>query len=266
MADEQTKTEDDRGRWAEFLVCLTFFSRLPVPKVDHDVDMSEAWWAAPLTGAIIGLVAALVLAFLVGLGMTPFLAAVFAVATLLVTTGALHEDGLSDVVDGFGGGATKDRKLEIMRDSRVGSYGAAAIGLSLMARVAALTTLAEAGGWAAAVSLIVSGAVSRYACVLVPRALPPAREDGLGHDIGVISSAAMTRGAIACIAMIVLGWALGVPLFALVFASIATTGVALAAISLAKSQVGGYTGDVQGAVQQATEIAFLSVLVMALAR
>ena len=128
----------------DLLACLRFFTRLPLPALPFDQsphappDMARIALMAPVAGAIIGAIAALALAIANLLGMPPLLGAALAIAALVIATGALHEDGLADVADGFGGGATRARKLEIMRDSRVGAYGAAALALALILRVAAL--------------------------------------------------------------------------------------------------------------------------------
>ena len=118
---------------------LRFFTRLSVsaPALAAPLDIPRIAWAAPVAGAVVGLVGALVLALTALLGLPPLLRAGLATAALVAATGALHEDGLADVADGFGGGATRARKLEIMRDSRIGAYGAIALALSLILRVGA---------------------------------------------------------------------------------------------------------------------------------
>ena len=107
------------------------------------------------------------------------------------TTGALHEDGLADVADGFGGGATRARKLEIMRDSRIGAYGAIAIALALILRVGALAAALDGGFWRAALSLMLVAALSRAAALTPLALLPPARADGAGAAAGRLDSNAL---------------------------------------------------------------------------
>src|SRR6516165_4237398 len=108
---------------------LRFFTRLRVgaPTPEVALDMDRIAWAAPVAGAVVGLIGALVLALTAPLGLPPLLRAGLATAALVAATGALHEDGLADLADGFGGGSTRERKLEIMRESRIGAYGAAAL-------------------------------------------------------------------------------------------------------------------------------------------
>ena len=131
---------------------LRFFTRLRVgePEPSAPLDIDRIAWAAPVAGVVVGLIGALVLALTTLLGLPPLLRAGLATAALVVATGALHEDGLADVADGFGGGATRARKLEIMRDSRIGAYGAIAIALALILRVGALAAALDGGFWRAA--------------------------------------------------------------------------------------------------------------------
>ena len=130
---------------AEFLIALRFLTRLPVPFV-RTLDppaLSQAMRMFPLAGALVGLMtgAALVLA---NLALLPqFFAAAAAMAVGALVTGALHEDGLSDVADGFGGGSSREQRLDIMRDSRIGAYGALALGLVILARAALFVALLE---------------------------------------------------------------------------------------------------------------------------
>ena len=133
---------------------------------------------------MVGLIGALVLALTTLLGLPLILRAGLATAALVVATGALHEDGLADVADGFGGGATRARKLEIMRDSRVGAYGAIAIALALILRVGALAAALDGGFWRASLSLMLVAALSRAAALTPLALLPPARVDGAGAAAG----------------------------------------------------------------------------------
>jgi len=112
---------------SRFWTCLRFYTRLPTPAdagAHAPPDFEASDWALPLVGALVGVLAGAALLIAMRLGLSPTLAATVAVATMALVTGALHEDGLADFVDGIGGGATPERKLEIMRDSRLGAYGA----------------------------------------------------------------------------------------------------------------------------------------------
>ena len=184
---------------------------------------------------------------------------------MLLLTGALHEDGLADMADGFGGGRDPPRKLEIMRDSRIGAYGALAIGLALMLRVAALAGLADRGGLGLAAAGLVTAAAASRGLGLMPMALlAPARPDGLGHGAGRLPAGVFPAASVIAI---VLGLALpawaGIPLPRAAMALGLATLAAAATTSVARRQIGGVTGDVAGACQQLCEIALLLGLLTA---
>jgi adenosylcobinamide-GDP ribazoletransferase len=252
----------------DLIACLRFFSRLPLParpsqQTPHGrPDLSRLARMAPIAGAVIAAIGALVLALAHGLGLPPLICATLAVSALVIATGALHEDGLADVADGFGGGATRERKLEIMRDSRIGAYGAAALTLSLILRVAALGALLEHGLSQAAAGLILAGAASRAFALLPLALLSPARPDGLGAGAGRLEmSGAWAAGGAALLVAAALGLGalgLGRALLALAAALLA----ALAMTAIARRQIGGQTGDVAGAAQQLAEIACLCGLLI----
>lgn len=261
MPDDSDSTQAPRGfvrGWLDDLhLAAGFLTRItPPPTGDAGGrPLAQAARAFPLVGAFVGLGAALVYALADGLGLTAPLAAVCALAALVLATGALHEDGLADVADGFGGGATRDEKLAIMRQGASGAFGVIAVALGIVARVAALAALATPGVVAAA--LVVSGAASRAAIPAVMRRLPAARADGLGAAAGVPAQNDVIVGLVIAgiAALALLGF--GAAVVALAFGALAAAGVAL----LARRQIGGFTGDVLGAVQQATEIAILLALV-----
>jgi adenosylcobinamide-GDP ribazoletransferase len=243
---------------------LRFFSRLPTPRRSADAEFSLARvsWSIPIAGALIGALGALAFAIADLLRLPPFVAAGLAVATLALATGALHEDGLADVADGFGGGKTREAKLAIMRDSRIGAYGAVALILSLTLRVAALAALGRSGLAAVAASLILSGAASR-AGALVPLALlPAARPDGAGAGAGRLQRDDLIAAglSLACVALLVGFTRLGVgrALLGCLVAAAASFGMS----ALARRQIGGQTGDVAGAAQQVGEIGCLCALLI----
>ena len=236
---------------------LRFFSRAPIgrPLLTQALDLNRIAWAAPVTGALIGLAAGFVLAFSTLLGLPAFVRAALATSALVAATGALHEDGLADVADGFGGGATRARKLEIMRDSGIGAFGAAALGLALILRVAALSAALAFGFWHAAAALILVAALSRAGALTPLALLPPARTDGTGAAAGRLDPGALVA---AWGAAVVIACVLGLGLFGLAHAlaaTIASGAAAWAMTDLARRQIGGQTGDVAGAAQQCAEIA-----------
>jgi adenosylcobinamide-GDP ribazoletransferase len=236
---------------------LRFFTRLPVGRATgaESLDIDRIAWAAPIAGAVAGLIGALVLALTAALGLPPILRAGLATAALVAATGALHEDGLADAADGFGGGATRAAKLEIMRDSRIGAYGALALTLALILRVGALTAALDGGSWRASFSLILVAALSRAAALTPLALLAPARADGAGAAAGRLDSNAL---AAAWGSALAIAFALGLAGPGLahgLFALLMTGAAALLIAALARRAIGGQTGDVAGAAQQCGEIA-----------
>ncbi len=233
-------------RWAELIAAFTLLTRVPVSKLSAThPPVSACAWAYPIVGAGVGAVGALVLVTAMRLGMPQPLAAVWAVAAITLVTGALHEDGLADTADGFGGGRTIERKLLIMRDSRIGSYGAMALGFSLLARTAAIALSPRP-----ATALVLSAILARGAILAPALLLRPARPDGLAASLAAGSRAPMLAGlAIAAVTAI-----------ATPAAAIAALASGLVVTALAWRQIGGYTGDVLGATEQLAECAALAAL------
>jgi adenosylcobinamide-GDP ribazoletransferase len=234
---------------------ILFCTRLPLGSAGaiEGKELARASWALPVAGAIPGLLGALVywLAWL--LALSPASAAVLAVAATLLVTGGLHEDGLADTADGFGGGRSRERKLEIMRDSAIGTYGVCALATSLALRWSALAALADPLHVAAA--LVAAHVAARAVLPIFMRLVGPARSDGLSATAG-----RPPRGSVAAAAglgAIGLGICIG-PLGAIACIVL----LALAALTLgwlALRQIGGQTGDVVGALEQASEVLVLLV-------
>lgn len=244
---------------ADIAACIGFYTRIVVPQPEPQPDMTdahafaEAQWAAPLAGALVGLVVGIVAWLALAVGLPAPLAAIFALASGIVVTGALHEDGLADMADGLWGGKDRESKLAIMRDSRIGSYGVLALGLSLIARWAALASLAAISPLAVLIAAIAAHAASRATLPALMHALPSARTDGLSANIGNINPAtAGIAGAIGAIFLLPGGFS-----FALISALLIAV-IAFLIARLALAQIGGQTGDILGATQQFGEIAVLS--------
>lgn len=244
----------------DVLICLRFYSRLPLiagPSGDPPPDFARIAPALPVAGALIGALAAAALIIARLCHLSPLIAALCAIAALVFATGALHEDGLADVADGFGGGATREAKLAIMRDSRIGTYGALALCLSVLLRAAAIAGLVERSLLLAALALVFAGAVSRVAGLTPMLTLAPARADGVAVRAAPPSREAFTRAVAVVAGLALMPWAAGAGAVQLVVAFIvAFAGAALVA-SLARNQIGGYAGDVLGAAQQGAEMAIL---------
>jgi adenosylcobinamide-GDP ribazoletransferase len=248
---------------ADLFLCLRFCSRLPLPVLGSEDaphglgSFAQAVRVLPLAGAIIGGLAAAALVVASTLGLSPPLASALAIGAMVLLTGALHEDGLTDCADGFGGGKSREQKLEIMRDSRIGTYGAVALALTLYLRVESLAELATRSGALAGVTLIAAAAVSRTAALVPTMLLPPARIDGLGHAAGRPDNRSFLI-AVAIAALVALApIPAGADPRAALIALAAAAGVAVGATGLAQRQIGGQTGDVAGAVQQLSELTVL---------
>ncbi|GLK81306.1 adenosylcobinamide-GDP ribazoletransferase [Methylopila turkensis] len=241
---------------------LRFFTRLSPPERFGARDGAGLFdgvaAAAPLAGAAVGAAAGAVLAAGLWLGLGSLPAAAFAIAAAVALSGALHEDALADVADGFGGGRTREAKLAIMRDSAVGSYGASALALALIARVALAAELGERLGVEAAFAIAAAAIVARPVAFAPAALLPPARADGAGHAARPSVRAVLTGGFLAA-ALAMLAAGLGPGLAAAVAATMAALGVT----ALARRQIGGVTGDVCGAAAHVAEIAALAALVAA---
>ncbi|MFC6491284.1 adenosylcobinamide-GDP ribazoletransferase, partial [Nitratireductor sp. GCM10026969] len=179
-------------------------------------------------------------------------AAAIALGASMLLTGALHEDGLADLADGFGGGKSRDEKLAIMRDSRIGTYGVLALGITLLVRWTALSALAAHGGGTAVLGLVAAHAASRALMPLFMQRVPPAREDGLSAGTGRI------EGQTAFAALLI-----GLVLLILMGPGVAVLAAVLLALwfwileRLCRHQIGGQTGDVLGTLQQGGEAAVL---------
>ncbi len=249
---------------ADVGAALGFFSRIPVARgaahgaEDHRQPLAEAVRALPVAALAIALAPATLLVLAAALGFSPTVAAVLAVAALVAVTGALHEDGLADIADGFWGGRDKARILEIMRDSRIGTFGTLALVLASLLRVALLAEAVTAAGAGGAAILLLATAVASRTVLLYPWvALPPARRDGLAVAYGA-PRLAVFRVAVAT--GLVLSAVLVVPFTLAGFLAgvVAAAAAASLVARLADARIGGHTGDVLGATQQLGEIAFLA--------
>jgi adenosylcobinamide-GDP ribazoletransferase len=228
-------------------------TRLPVGRLAEGAEPARGLWAYPVIGALIGALGAGCYALGRALGLGAPLAAIWTLAVLLVATGALHEDGLADAADALGGGGTAERRLAILRDSRIGTFGALALMLAVGTRVAALATLTPDAAFAA---LVAAGALGRAAMLLPVLLLRPARAEGLGASLGGRSDVTVWQGlglgALLAFAALPVRPAAGAILLA------ALAGLSVAA--LARRRLGGYTGDVLGAGSVIAECLVLTLL------
>ena len=247
-------SENDTGpmQLSDVTEALMLLTRLPVnAKANRGVAGAWAW---PLAGAAVGAIGALIGLIAMAVGLGAGLAAAFALAGMIATTGALHEDGLADCCDGFWGGPTPDRRLDIMKDSRIGTYGVLALVVSGLMRWAALSALFAQG--LVVGPLLAVAILSRAPMVAIMGLGRPARRNGLAGSMGQpdrdqISLAWVVAGICALISF-------G---FSAIVLAICAAGAGYVVYRVAHSKVGGQTGDVLGASQQVAEIIMLSALV-----
>jgi adenosylcobinamide-GDP ribazoletransferase len=244
---------EDRAE--ELKASILFSTRFPLARATPVAGsaIAQAAWAFPAAGVLVGLIGALVYALAHRAGLPPWPAAALTVAATLLATGCLHEDGLADTADGFGGGKTREQKLDIMRDSRIGTYGVCALALSILLRASALASLADPAlvFWA----LIAAHGASRAAMMVFMFVVPPARGDGLSFDAGRPPRDTVAIAGALGIVLLALGLGVGLGIVAL--ALLVVVIACMAWLSL--DQIGGQTGDVLGAVEQVSEIVILLV-------
>lgn len=243
------------------IVALQFLTRLPVPPLQRFearwLDAASAYF--PLVGWLVGAIAAAVFWGAAALLPGPALPAIIAVAASMLVTGAFHEDGLADTFDGLGGGLTRERKLEIMKDSRIGTYGMCALTTALAVKAASLSALPLAHAVAA---LFVVNAGARIVPVAAS-ALLPYGGDSAGAKVAPIEPSpqrlllALVTGLLPFLFL---------PMAAAIVALMAGTLAAVLILSWAWRAIGGHTGDVLGAAEQAFETAALVGLAAVLAR
>ena len=238
-------------------VAALFLTRFPV-QVDGGVNMRDlagAVYAFPLVGAAVGLLGGLAYAAAAWAGLPSMPAALLAVLAMVLATGSLHEDGLADTADALGAGGDRQRALEIMRDSRIGSFGALALMMALLARLMALAPMWDPELVAAV--LVAAAMASRAVMPVVMLLQPSARATGLAAETGRPEPFKVMIGTFIAIGAVVLL----LPLSKAVPALIAAAVVSLLVASWLGRRFGGCTGDTLGTVQQVAEIAFLFAIV-----
>jgi adenosylcobinamide-GDP ribazoletransferase len=238
---------------------LSFMTRIPVPSTSSTPDnLARSHRIFPLVAAMIGAIIGAIYFILCKMDVPALAAAAIALGVSAALTGALHEDGLADTADGFGGGRDKAAKLEIMRDSRLGTYGALALFVAFVIRVAALASLPPVQAIAA---LAVAYAIGRSALTVLAATMPYARSDGLAANAGRPGALmVITSVGVSLVIAIVL---LPLPLVAKAILIAAATAGAVA--MLAMRQIGGHTGDVLGAAEHCTETLLLLLFAATLA-
>jgi adenosylcobinamide-GDP ribazoletransferase len=250
-------TASDRGPLAQLRTAFLVLTRLPVSRRVANrppFPIAQTVWAFPLVGAVVGALGGAAYAASVLAQVPPSAAAICALVAMVLVTGGLHEDGLADTADGFGGGATRERKLEIMRDSRIGSFGATALILSLAARAAAIASIAQPMQVTSA--LVVAAALSRVAMILLMLTLGTARSNGLAAGLGDPAPGAAIAAFAIALTLAGLLLPLRIALRAIAGALLAAGAMAW----LARHQIRGYTGDVLGATLVVAESVAIALI------
>jgi adenosylcobinamide-GDP ribazoletransferase len=237
---------------ADIRIGILFSTRLPLSHSTPigGADVARASWGLPVVGMLIGLFGASVYWIAFHFDVPPLVGAALAIAATLAATGCLHEDGLADTFDGLGG-SDRERKLEIMRDSRIGTYGACALAMSLVLRAGALASLAGPGS--VALGLIAAHGGARAMLPLFLRLVPSARPDGLSADAGRPSQTNVVVAALLGFALLLLSLGAARSMVALLLLLVVFGAVR----RLCLRQIGGQTGDTAGALEQIGEIAIL---------
>jgi adenosylcobinamide-GDP ribazoletransferase len=265
-------------------VALQFLTRVPVPgRLLGGTASEPAWDAAwlnecvryfPLVGALVGACGALVLAGAQAL-LPPAAAALVAVMGMIWLTGAFHEDGLADTFDGLGGSVSRARALEIMKDSRIGTYGALALGTVTALRALVLAALLAHGVLLTGAALVMAHAVSRTASLAVMVSLPYAgdMEHAKAKPLATQVPVGQLGWGLVVLTVVLLAaigaaWTLDrhAPQWAVTAAALLGSGAVVAALMRRwlRQRLGGYTGDTLGATQQLSEVAGLTAVLVGL--
>lgn len=243
---------------AQTIAGVRLFSRLWVPYFDHRPPSLEKMAPAlPLSGLVIGVLPAGLLVAADASGLSPLVSSFIAIGAWALTTGAMQEDALADSFDGLWGGHTRERRLEIFKDSRIGAYGVLAMVVGVGVRAGALAQLLSLGGWTAAGLWLAATLLARSFALWLSVALPPARPTGAGAAAGRLSRKSFALGALGAL---VFAGILSIPAmsWSAFVLSILVLGVSEAIWSaICANRVGGQTGDLIGGGQAILEIVAL---------
>ena len=242
---------------AKFALAVQFLTRLPIPAqikfTPERMAGSVAYY--PLVGLLVGALSAAVF-WVAGLVLPLLVSIILAVAAGFLLTGGFHEDGLADTFDGIGGGLTRERALEIMKDSRIGTYGTLALVSCVALKVAALSALSQASPLLVLGLLPAAHGLSRFSSVMVIATSRYVRDEGTGKPVARSSSARVLiiAGITAAAILAGLVWA-GPPMLTL-YGVIGLVAGHVLMRAFFEGKLKGYTGDTLGAVQQLSEIGF----------
>lgn len=239
------------GRLWDLPAALVLLTRLPLPPLPSHAFAhgARAVWAYPLVGLVLGVILSVLSLVAAAFGIPQIMVAGLLLGTLIMLTGAMHEDGLADTFDGLWGGHDRETRLDIMKDSRIGAYGVLALIVVMGLRWLALAEVHWTG-------IIAALMLSRAAMPPLMLALPHARSAGLSHRVGAPRMGDVVAGGlIGVIGAVILTGGAG-----LIVVLVAVGVTALVGL-VAKAKIGGQTGDILGATQMLTECAVLITLV-----
>ncbi|WP_447835572.1 adenosylcobinamide-GDP ribazoletransferase [Aeromonas salmonicida] len=245
------------AEWRLFLIAIGFFTRIPVPEsVSVDTaSLNRASRYFGMVGMLVGAAAALVLcgaSFLLPAGA----AVVLAIVVSVLLTGGFHEDGLADTADGLGGGWTLEQKLSIMKDSRLGSYGALTLMLALLMKWQLLTALLDHCVADAATALLLAHVLSRVVAASLIATETYVREEGKAKPLAHQQDRGELLVLLGTAVVAMLALAPGI----LLWLTLSLLLTRFVMVTLLRQQLGGYTGDTLGAVQQVSELTVYSLL------
>lgn len=226
----------------DLLSAFGLLTRLPLPQTTR--HRPEAAWCWPIVGLAVGVISLIPAYLTLQLGVSPGASAALMLATGLMVTGAMHEDGLADTADGLFGGWTPERRLEIMKDSHIGSYGTLALIVVSLLLWSSLSALLAAGQWT---TVVAAAVLSRAPMAAIMALLPNARKSGLSATVG---QPARWSAVLACGLAALLALALTQNPVLTALMCLAVAGVALWVATTARCKIGGQTGDILGAAQQ----------------
>lgn len=250
----------------DFFYCIGFLSRIPVPDTAFTSrqrnSLSQHVALFPLAGLAIAVPACLMAILCAVLGLPASITALIITMTEIITIGALHEDGLADCADGFYGGNDKERRLAIMKDSTIGTYGGIALIISIALRAACIAALWQSLSLLAFLAVLLAlAAASRGAMAYFWPLLPPARDNGLAAHAGIPDRHQAVTGLILASILFISLVGMAISLWATMFAGALASAIFFAFLTLTKAKIGGHTGDTLGAIQQISYLALLIGLV-----
>jgi adenosylcobinamide-GDP ribazoletransferase len=253
----------ERGFADDLVMCLRFFSRLPAGDSPFEKsDLDRIGRVLPFASVIIGFGPVVLMMLLCWAGVPSYFAAALGVGAMIAVTGAMTDDALADAADGLAGGSTVERRLEIMKDSRHGTYGVAALGLYLLLRVTAVGAVAATNPLAAGGIWLAASLLGRSGSLWLSVELPNAREGGASASVGRVSRRAFAiGGGFAAVLALVLAGPF-TSFVAIVLALVVAGLVASAWVWTCRRLIGGQSGDLIGALGALIEVAVLTVLLI----